>query len=145
MCGITGFTGSVIDRDKVIRNMTDVITHRGPDSSGVYQDDEISMGFRRLSIIDISSTGDQPIYNEDKTLVLTFNGEIYNYRQLKEELLGFGHSFYTNTDTEVIVHGYEQWGKDVLNKLRGMFAFIIFDKKNDLIFGARDFFGIKPF
>ena len=79
--------------------------------------DRVAMGFRRLSIIDLSEKGSQPIFNEDKSIVITFNGEIYNYRQLKEELLGFGHSFYTNTDTEVIVHGYEQWGKDVLNKL----------------------------
>ena len=90
MCGLCGFTGEVIDRDEVIKQMTDKITHRGPDSSGVYQDGGVSMGFRRLSIIDITDAGDQPIYNEDKTLVLTFNGEIYNYQSLREELLALG-------------------------------------------------------
>ena len=144
MCGITGFTGSVIDRDKVIRNMTDVITHRGPDSSGVYQDDEISMGFRRLSIIDISQTGDQPIYNEDKSLVLTFNGEIYNYQDLRKELLEKGHVFTTKTDSEVLLHGFEEWHEGLLNRLRGMFGFAIYNKKDKSLFMARDFFGIKP-
>ena len=90
MCGICGFTGEVIDRDKVIKNMTDVITHRGPDSDGVFMDDHIAMGFRRLSIIDLDA-GHQPIYNEDKTLVLTFNGEIYNYRELRKVLIEKGH------------------------------------------------------
>ena len=144
MCGITGFTGSVIDRDKVIRNMTDVITHRGPDSSGVYQDDEISMGFRRLSIIDISQTGDQPIYNEDKSLVLTFNGEIYNYQDLRKELLEKGHVFTTKTDSEVLLHGFEEWHEGLLNRLRGMFGFAIYNKKDKSLFMASDFFGIKP-
>ena len=108
MCGLTGFTGEVLDYNEVIGKMTDVITHRGPDSSGVYTDDGICMGFRRLSIIDIAATGDQPIYNEDKNLVITFNGEIYNYQQLREELIGLGHQFYTHTDTEVILHGFEE-------------------------------------
>jgi asparagine synthase (glutamine-hydrolysing) len=107
MCGICGFTGEVIDRDKVIKNMTDVITHRGPDSDGVFMDDHIAMGFRRLSIIDLDA-GHQPIYNEDKTLVLTFNGEIYNYRELRKVLIEKGHKFYTDTDSEVLIHGFEE-------------------------------------
>ena len=113
MCGLCGFTGSVSDRDKVLENMTDVITHRGPDSVGYYKDDGISMGFRRLSIIDLDN-GHQPIYNEDKSLVLMFNGEIYNYRELREELIGLGHSFYTKTDSEVLIHAFEEW-KDRAN------------------------------
>ena len=143
MCGICGFTGQIVDRDKVIKNMTDVITHRGPDSSGFYTDSRISMGFRRLSIIDLDA-GHQPIYNEDKSLVLTFNGEIYNYRELRDQLIECGHEFYTNSDSEVLVHGFEQWHEDLLMKLRGMFGFAIYNVKDGSVFIARDFFGIKP-
>ena len=143
MCGICGFTGEVVDRDAVLRNMTEVITHRGPDSDGFFTDDYINMGFRRLSIIDLEA-GHQPIYNEDKTLVLTFNGEIYNYKSLREELLAAGHKFYTDADSEVLVHGFEQWGEDMLLKLRGMFGFAIYNTKDKSLFVARDFFGIKP-
>ncbi|MBW7572781.1 asparagine synthase (glutamine-hydrolyzing) [Caproiciproducens faecalis] len=144
MCGLCGFTGEVIDRDAVIKSMTDKITHRGPDSSGIYADPDISMGFRRLSIIDVASTGDQPIYNENKTLVLTFNGEIYNYRELRNILIEKGHRFYTQTDSEVLVHGFEEWHEDLLTKLRGMFAFAIYDTIDKSVFIARDYFGIKP-
>ena len=143
MCGICGFTGQIVDRDKVIKNMTDVITHRGPDSSGFYQDSRISMGFRRLSIIDLDA-GHQPIYNEDKSLVLTFNGEIYNYKELRDRLIECGHEFYTNSDSEVLVHGFEEWHEDLLMKLRGMFGFAIYNVKDGSVFIARDFFGIKP-
>ena len=145
MCGVCGFTGEILNRDEVLKNMTEVITHRGPDSSGFYTDDAVSMGFRRLSIIDIAQTGDQPIYNEDHTLVLTFNGEIYNYKDLRAELLEKGHVFTTNTDSEVLIHGFEEWQEGLLNRLRGMFAFIIWDKNTKTLFGARDYFGIKPF
>ena len=145
MCGICGFTGEVLDRDEVIKRMTDVITHRGPDSSGVFAGDGVTMGFRRLSIIDVGNTGDQPIYNEDRTLVLTFNGEIYNFQSLREDLLKKGHVFKTRTDSETILHGYEEYGKEILQKLRGMFAFVIWDKEKKELFGARDIFGIKPF
>ncbi|MGX8701213.1 asparagine synthase (glutamine-hydrolyzing) [Caproiciproducens sp.] len=144
MCGLCGFTGEVIDRDAVIKNMTDQITHRGPDSSGFFTDSDISMGFRRLSIIDVASSGDQPIYNENKTLALTFNGEIYNYRELRNILLEKGHRFYTQTDSEVLVHGFEEWHEDLLTKLRGMFAFAIYDTVDKSVFIARDYFGIKP-
>lgn len=143
MCGICGFTGQVVDRDDVIRNMTEVITHRGPDSDGFFTDDYISMGFRRLSIIDLDA-GHQPIYNEDKSLVLTFNGEIYNYKELKKVLIQKGHKFYTDTDSEVLVHGFEEWQEDLLPKLRGMFGFAIYNTKDKSVFIARDFFGIKP-
>ncbi len=144
MCGICGFTGEVLDRDEVIKRMTDVITHRGPDSSGVYAGDGVTMGFRRLSIIDVGNTGDQPIYNEDRTLALTFNGEIYNYQDLRKELIEKGHQFYTNTDSEVLVHGFEEWKEGLLNRLRGMFGFAIWNTVDKSLFVARDYFGIKP-
>ena len=144
MCGICGFTGEVLDRDEVIKRMTDVITHRGPGSSGVFAGDGVTMGFRRLSIIDVGNTGDQPIYNEDRTLVLTFNGEIYNYQDLRKELLEKGHKFYTNTDSEVLVHGFEEWKEGLLNRLRGMFGFAIWNTVDNSLFLARDYFGIKP-
>ena len=143
MCGIAGFMGQVENRADVIRNMTEGITHRGPDSDGFFTDDNISMGFRRLSIIDLGA-GHQPIYNEDKSLVLTFNGEIYNYKDLRKELIAKGHKFYTDTDSEVLVHGFEEWKEDMLPKLRGMFGFAIYNTKDNSLFIARDFFGIKP-
>ena len=143
MCGICGFTGKLENREDVIAKMTAVITHRGPDSDGFFSDDNISMGFRRLSIIDLD-TGHQPIYNEDKTLVLTFNGEIYNYKELKKELIEKGHKFYTDSDSEVLVHGFEEWKEDMLDRLRGMFGFAIYNTVDHSLFIARDFFGIKP-
>lgn len=144
MCGFVGFTNKINDASIVLGKMMDRIKHRGPDSDGKYVDEQIAMGFRRLSIIDLSDQGSQPIFNEDKSLVLTFNGEIYNYKDLREELVASGHKFYTQTDSEVLIHGYEQWGEDMLDKLRGMFAFVIFNKNTSEVFGARDFFGIKP-
>ena len=143
MCGFVGFTNKINDASIVLGKMMDRIKHRGPDSDGKYVDEQIAMGFRRLSIIDLSDQGSQPIFNEDKSLVLTFNGEIYNYKDLREELVASGHKFYTQTDSEVLIHGYEQWGEDMLDKLRGMFAFVIFNKNTNEVFGARDFFGIK--
>lgn len=144
MCGFVGFTNKINDASIVLGKMMDRIKHRGPDSDGKYVDEQIAMGFRRLSIIDLSDQGSQPIFNEDKSLVLTFNGEIYNYKDLREELVASGHKFYTQTDSEVLIHGYEQWGEDMLDKLRGMFAFVIFNKNTNEVLGARDFFGIKP-
>ena len=123
--------------------MADKITHRGPDSQGYYLDRGIAMAFRRLSIIDLGG-GSQPIYNEDQSKVLMFNGEIYNYRALREQLLEAGHTFSTETDSEVLLHGYEEWGEELLNRLRGMFAFAIWDKEEQSLFLARDPFGIKP-
>ncbi len=143
MCGIVGFTNKIANADEVIEKMMEAIRHRGPDSGGRHIDGGVALGFRRLSIIDLS-TGSQPLYNEDRSLVLTFNGEIYNYRKLREELINAGHCFSTNTDSEVLLHGYEEWGKDMLPKLRGMFAFVIWDSNKQELFGARDFFGIKP-
>lgn len=143
MCGICGFTGEILDREKILKNMTDLIIHRGPNSEGFFSNTEISMGFRRLSIIGLNN-GNQPIFNEDKTLVLTFNGEIYNHKELREELIAAGHKFVTDTDSEVLIHGFEEWQESLLDKLRGMFAFAIFNTIDNSLFLARDFFGIKP-
>ena len=150
MCGYIGFvgknqknTGTQDEREHVLMDMLALIAHRGPDSQDMYVNDDVALGFRRLSIIDLS-TGNQPIYNEDKTKVLIFNGEIYNYQPLREELIKRGHTFYTHTDSEVLVHGYEEYGSDLLQKLRGMFSFVIWDTKNKKLFIARDHFGIKP-
>lgn len=143
MCGFCGFTGEVVNRTQLLEQMADKITHRGPDSQGVYTDDTLAMAFRRLSIIDLDG-GSQPIENEDHSKVLMFNGEIYNYRDLRAQLLEAGHEFRTNTDSEVLLHGYEEWGADLLNRLRGMFAFAVWDKRERELFLARDFFGIKP-
>lgn len=147
MCGFVGFLNETADSDlnnKTVRAMADRIVHRGPDQDDYYVDDDVSLGFRRLSIIDLEG-GSQPIYNEDKSKVLVFNGEIYNYQSLRKELVEKGHQFYTNTDSEVLIHGYEEYGKDLLPKLRGMFVFVIWDKTEKKLFGARDIFGIKPF
>ena len=146
MCGFAGFftNGWGGDREAVIRDMADRIRHRGPDQDDYYIDADIAMGFRRLSIIDLEG-GSQPILNEDGTKVRTFNGEIYNFQDLRRELIDAGHTFKTSTDSEVLLHGYEQWGADVLQRLRGMYAFVIWDSTAKKLFGARDIFGIKPF
>jgi asparagine synthase (glutamine-hydrolysing) len=144
MCGIVGFTNHISGADAVIGKMMDRIRHRGPDASGKYVDDDIALGHRRLSIIDVSSQGDQPIFSEDGSLVIVFNGEIYNYQDIRERLIAAGYKFRTKTDTEVLIHGYAEYGEKLLNMLRGMFAFVIWDKNKRELFGARDFFGIKP-
>ena len=146
MCGIVGFVDNKTKKEKtpIIKKMADRIMHRGPDDAGYYTDDVVALGHRRLSIIDLNS-GRQPIYNETKDKVIVFNGEIYNYQTLREELINKGHKFTTETDTEVLIHGYEEFGEDLFPKLRGMFAFVIYDKKTGELVGARDHFGIKPF
>ena len=108
MCGFTGFVGTLEDKERVLENMMNTIVHRGPDSAGMFTDEDAALGFRRLSIIDIGETGNQPLYNEDGSKVLTFNGEIYNYQELRDELIQAGHVFVTNTDSETLLHGYEQ-------------------------------------
>ena len=147
MCGFVGYVNAENDKEtnqKIIKAMADRIIHRGPDQDDYYVDSEVSLGFRRLSIIDLDG-GSQPITNEDGSRVIVFNGEIYNYQEIREELIEKGHIFKTKTDTEVILHGFEEYGKDILTRLRGMFAFVIWDKNTKKLFGARDIFGIKPF
>ena len=146
MCGFAGYIHNygTFDKEEVIHKMADRIKHRGPDDAHYYIDDGIALGFRRLSIIYLEG-GRQPILNEDGSLVLLFNGEIYNYQELREELIKAGHVFTTKTDSETILHGYEEYGKKILDRLRGMFAFIIWNKNTKELFGARDIFGIKPF
>ena len=143
MCGFCGFTGKVENKEQVIENMMEKIIYRGPDSKGTHIDDDVALGFRRLSIIDLAD-GTQPIYNEDETKVIVFNGEVYNYKEIREDLVKKGHIFRTKTDTEVILHGYEEYGPEVLNKFRGMFSIAIWDLVSKELFIARDFFGIKP-
>ncbi len=146
MCGFCGFQDKLKkeEKEKIIEKMADRIAHRGPDSAGYFVDDAVAIGFRRLAIIDLQG-GDQPIYNEDKSICVFFNGEIYNYQEIREDLINKKHIFKTNTDTEVLVHGYEEYGTELFNKLRGMFAFVIYDMKQNMLIGARDYFGIKPF
>jgi asparagine synthase (glutamine-hydrolysing) len=146
MCGLVGLMDLRGERrveEQVLAGMTERIVHRGPDSSGYFVDENVGLGFRRLSIIDLE-TGDQPLFNEDRTLVLFCNGEIYNYRELREELEGRGHALRTRTDVEVLVHLYEEYGPDFLNKLNGQFAFAIYDRRDRSLFLARDHFGICP-
>ena len=140
MCGFTGFVGILEDKERVLENMMNTIVHRGPDSAGMFTDEDAALGFRRLSIIDIGETGNQPLYNEDGSKVLTFNGEIYNYQELRDELIQAGHVFVTNTDSETLLHGYEQWGEKLVERLRGMYAFVIWDRSEKKLFGARDMF-----
>ena len=141
MCGINVIVSDIKNKKKIIKNMNDKIIHRGPDAEGYYVDDVVALGQRRLSIIDLEG-GVQPMYNEDKSIVIVFNGEIYNYLELKEELTN--HTFVTNSDTEVLIHGYEEWGIELLNKLRGMFSFCLYDIKKQEMLVVRDHFGIKP-
>lgn len=141
MCGIAGFYG--FRSDNLIKKISKELAHRGPDGEGFYFHDHVTLLNRRLAIIDRKG-GDQPIYNEDKSIVVVYNGEIYNYQDLREELEKAGHTFKTKSDTEVIVHGYEEWGEECFNRFNGMFAVALFDlRKNEMVL-ARDHFGIKP-
>lgn len=142
MCGYTGFVSKTKNKKAIIKNMNERIRHRGPEGEGFYVDKNIALGHRRLSIIDVEG-GSQPMYNEMKTKVIVFNGEIYNFESLKKELSN--HTFVTNSDTEVLIHGFEEWGVELPKKLRGMFSFVIWDTETNSLFGARDHFGIKPF
>ena len=145
MCGFVGFCSKNVKDKNVIKEMNNQIIHRGPDSDGYYFDKDVNFGFRRLSIIDLHE-GSQPILNEGGDIAIIFNGEIYNYQELREDLVAKGYKFKTHTDTEVILHGYEEYGEEgILAKLRGMFAFTIWDSKKEKLFGARDHFGIKPY
>lgn len=141
MCGICGFTY----RDEtLIKRMNDSIRHRGPDDEGVYVSDDVSLGHRRLSIIDLSPAGHQPMFSEDRSLCIVFNGEIYNYKEIRPVLEGKGYRFKSNSDTEVILHAYKEWGAACLERFRGMFAFAIWDGGRKELFIARDRLGVKP-
>lgn len=148
MCGINGIIDyhkhySVEERNKLVHQMNEKIIYRGPNMEGLFDSEHVTMGMRRLSIIDLS-TGRQPIYNEDKTLAIVFNGEIYNFKRLREELIQKGHQFYTSADTEVIVHAYEEFGNQAFDRLDGMFSFAIFDSRQNKVVIARDRMGEKP-
>lgn len=143
MCGIVGFVGARDDAREVLQAMMDLIAHRGPDGQGQFVEGPAALGQRRLSIIDLEG-GRQPMYNEDENLVVVFNGEIYNFQDLRAELETAGHTFATRSDTEVLLHGYEQWGKGMLDRLRGMFTFALWDRTARTLLLARDHFGIKP-
>ena len=140
MCGICGFNW---DDKELIRVMLEVMGHRGPDHTADYIDKDFSLGYNRLSIIDLDG-GNQPIYNEEGNLVLFFNGEIYNYKELRKKLEEEGHEFTTDTDSEVVVHAYEKYGKSCVKRFNGMFAFVIYDTDKKELFLARDRLGIKP-
>ncbi len=144
MCGFVGFSGRLENQKEILQRMMERIVHRGPDSAGEFIGDTVALGFRRLSIIDLEG-GSQPMYNEDGSVVLVYNGEVYNFMSLRDELIARGHTFVTRSDTETLVHGWEEWGEALAGKLRGMFAFVLYDKKKNLLYGARDPFGIKPF
>ena len=141
MCGICGFNWK--DPELVAR-MTETLHHRGPDQDGTYCEDGLSFGHRRLSIIDLTEAGRQPLGNEDGSVMVTYNGEIYNFQEIKDDLIAKGHKFRGGSDTEILVHGYEEYGYDLLQKLNGMFAFAIWDRKRERIWMARDRIGIKP-
>ena len=148
MCGITGIYSATEAgvKKRVLEEMRDTLVHRGPDSAGIYltKDGRVGLGFRRLAIIDLSPAADQPMSNEDGTIWLVFNGEIYNFKGLREELVEKGHVFKSHTDSEVIIHLYEEEGEECVKKLEGMFAFVVWDSKKEVLFGARDQMGIKP-
>ena len=145
MCGFVGFTGHVGNDEAVLTAMMDRIIHRGPDMGGMHIDGGVALGFRRLSILDLTEAGAQPMGNEDGFVFIVFNGEIYNFQELRAQLEAAGHTFHCHADTEVLVHGYEEWGEGLVDRLRGMYAFVIHDAKAGKLFGARDIFGIKPF
>ncbi|HIR91648.1 MAG TPA: asparagine synthase (glutamine-hydrolyzing) [Candidatus Limicola stercorigallinarum] len=145
MCGFVGFTGTIDNRQDVLTAMMDRIVHRGPDMGGTRLTDEVALGFRRLSILDLTEAGAQPMGNEDGSVFVVFNGEIYNFQELRAELEQMGYTFHCNADTEVLVHGYEAWGEDLVNHLRGMYGFVVYDAVRHKLYGARDIFGIKPF
>lgn len=144
MCGIAGIFERNKDNQELMSEMLTAIKHRGPDDQAIYIHRDFTLGHRRLSIIDVTTCGNQPIFNEDKTVCVIFNGEIYNYEEIRDELKNKGHVFYTATDTEVLVHLYEEYGTGFFNKLNGIFAFALLDMKNERLILARDHFGVKP-
>lgn len=146
MCGFVGFSDRYLPEEKkeILERMMNRIVHRGPDMGGKYADERIGLGFRRLSILDLSEAGAQPMYSDDGSIVVVFNGEIYNFMQLREQLQAKGYTFKSNCDTEVLVYGYQEYGEKLVEKLRGMYAFAVWDKNKSRLLCARDIFGIKP-
>ena len=147
MCGFAGFTSKLENKAEYLKKMTDRIVHRGPDMDGEYisPDGEVALGFRRLSIIDLSEAGRQPMVSDDGECAIVFNGEIYNFMSLRADLEAKGHTFKGRSDSEVLLEGYREYKEGIVDRLRGMFAFVIYDRDRNILFGARDFFGIKPF
>ncbi|HLY52489.1 MAG TPA: hypothetical protein VKQ31_05720, partial [Steroidobacteraceae bacterium] len=146
MCGIAGIVDLTAERpvdEPLLRNMTALIAHRGPDGDGFHIEPGVGLGHRRLSIIDLQG-GKQPLYNEDHTVVVTYNGEIFNFMEVETELVRRGHTFRTRSDTEVIVHAWEEWGVECLARFNGMFAFALWDRRQKTLFMARDRLGVKP-
>lgn len=143
MCGVAGMVSTASTDPATVREMCDILSHRGPDGEGFYTDDQVALGMRRLAIIDVSG-GNQPVFNEDRSVVAVFNGEIYNFSELRSDLLSRGHKFRTNSDSECIVHLYEEHGEDLVHRLRGMFAFALWDANERRLLLARDRVGKKP-
>src|SRR3972149_10279887 len=141
MCGIAGITSKNPD---LIGRMLKIMAHRGPDDNGAYTDNNVSIGHLRLAILDLSERGHQPMIDENDETILVYNGEIYDFRELRGDLLNKGYSFFSESDTEVLLKGYKEYGSDFFNRLRGMWAAAVYDKKNGKIVLSRDFFGIKP-
>ncbi len=141
MCGICGFVGA--ENEDALLRMRDTLRHRGPDEASVYSDNDVSLGHRRLSIIDLT-TGQQPAYNEDRSVLVIYNGEIYNHQELRRVLEHAGHRYGSHSDTETIVHAYESFGPACVERIHGMFAFVLYDRRRRLLFGARDRLGKKP-
>ena len=146
MCGIVGIFDLSAKRSiprELVSRLNDRQLHRGPDEVGLHLEPGVGLGHRRLSIIDLS-TGQQPLFNEDRSVVIVYNGEIYNYQELIPELTGLGHVFRTKSDTEVVVHAWEEWGEECVKRFRGMFAFALWDRNRETLFLARDRLGVKP-
>ena len=143
MCGIAGIIGN--NNENITRAMLEATKHRGPDDSGIYSNEHCSIGLNRLSIIDLSHAAHQPMSSPDGRYTIVYNGEIYNFKTIRQELLKLGHQFRSQSDTEVLLVGYSAYGQEILQKIRGMFAFLIWDNQTNSAFGARDHLGIKPF
>ena len=143
ICGIFNLDGEPIPH-RYIKSMTDAMAHRGPDDEGHYIDGDMALGHRRLAILDLTSEGHQPMLTQDRQYVLSYNGEVYNFKELRAELESLGHQFRSRSDSEVVLHAYAQWGSDCVERFNGMFAFAIWDRNKQELFLARDRYGIKP-
>ena len=142
MCGINGIISKEKDKDKLIKEMNKRIVHRGPDAEGIYIEDNVALGQRRLSIIDLSENGHQPMHSDNKRISVIFNGEIFNFSELKKELCDYNYK--SNSDTEVIIAAYIKWGISFVDRIKGMFAIVIYDRDNEDVYLIRDRIGVKP-